>query len=125
MARSSSTTSINSPAGLILLTRNRRHDERILRAVVDALAGLPVLLVGLHLPRELAVRREGERGDRGPGGAAVFYDLAHAHAIYDLELDTSVLSPEECALRIKTALDNGHPREAFRRLQARYSTVGV
>jgi chloramphenicol 3-O phosphotransferase len=76
-----------------------------------------VLFVGLRLPRELAERRERERGDRGPGGAAAFYDLVHAHAVYDLELDTSVLSPEECALQIKNALGNPSRMQAFRRLR--------
>jgi chloramphenicol 3-O phosphotransferase len=93
------------------------HDERVLRAAVDVLWDLPVLFVALHVPRNVAERRERERGDRGPGGAAAFYDLVHAHAIYDLELDTSVLSPQECALQIKQALHTGYSRQAFRQLR--------
>jgi chloramphenicol 3-O phosphotransferase len=42
----------------------------------------------------------------------------HAHGKYDLELDTATASPLECAQRIKEALDNDHPRAAFRQLAA-------
>lgn len=93
------------------------HDPRVLRAAVEALSTLPVLFVGLRLPLDVAEQRERDRGDRGPGGAAAFYDLVHAHAIYDLELDTSALSPEECALQIKKALENGELGGGFRRLR--------
>ncbi len=95
------------------------HDPRELQAAVTALAGSAPLFVGVRLPRAVAERREAERGDRAKGGAVAFYDLVHAHGFYDLELDTSVLSPMECALRIKEALQSGHPRDAFRQLAQR------
>jgi chloramphenicol 3-O phosphotransferase len=104
-------------AGVNVIVDDVLHDRRVLHAAVETFAGLPVLLVGLRLPREVAERRERERGDRGPGGAAAFYDLVHAHAIYDLELDTSILSPEECALRIKAALQAPGRMEAMQRLR--------
>ena len=62
-----------------------------------------------------------ERGDRGPGGAAAFYDLVHAHGAYDLVLDTAALGPTECALRIKQALRDGTPRYAFTELAAAFA----
>jgi chloramphenicol 3-O phosphotransferase len=107
--------------GIDVIVDDVFHDERVLRAAVDALCDLPVLFVALHVPREVAELRERERGDRGPGGAAAFYDLVHAHGIYDLELDTSVLSPQECALRIKEALQNGSPRQAFCQLRTLFA----
>lgn len=103
-------------AGIDVVVEAVVHDRRVLEAAVAALRDSPVLFVGLHLPREVAVRRERERGDRGPGGAAAFFDLVHAHARYDLELDTDALGPMECALRIKRALEDGHPRHAVRAL---------
>lgn len=93
------------------------YDRRVLRSAVEALAGLPVLFVGLRCPREVVERRERERGDRAPGGASAFYDLVHAHGLYDLEIDTSADSPAGCAQRIKEALASGHPREAFPQLR--------
>jgi chloramphenicol 3-O phosphotransferase len=38
--------------------------------------------------------------------------------VYDLEVDTSVLSPEESAELIRRRLDDGPPPSAFRRLAA-------
>jgi chloramphenicol 3-O phosphotransferase len=108
-------------AGVDVIVDDVLHDERVLRAAVDAFTDLSVLFVGLHLPREIAERREQERGDRGPGGATAFYDLVHAHAAYDLELDTSILSPQECALQIRDALQNGKAPQAFRRLRTRFA----
>lgn len=92
------------------------YDRRVLQAAADALGECQALFVGVRCPREVAERREQERGDRGKGGAAAFYDLVHADAIYDLELDTSVLSPVECAARIKEALHMDRPRDALRQL---------
>jgi chloramphenicol 3-O phosphotransferase len=105
-----------SAAGIDVVVDDVIYDRRVLQAAADALSDAPVLFVGLRLPREVAERRERERGDRGPGGAAAFYDLVHQPGVYDLELDTAVLSPPECALEIKQALANGHPRRAFREL---------
>jgi chloramphenicol 3-O phosphotransferase len=105
-------------AGIDVVVDDVIYDQRVLKAAVDALFDSPVLFVGLRLPLAEAERRERERGDRGPGGAAAWYELVHAHGIYDLELDTSVASPMECAQKIKMALENGHPRRAFRQLAA-------
>jgi chloramphenicol 3-O phosphotransferase len=107
-------------AGVDVVADDVIYDHRVLRAAVDALGEAAVLFVGLRLPLAEAERRERERGDRGPGGAAAWYDLVHAHGIYDLEFDTSIASPLECAQRIKAALENGHPRRAFRELAARF-----
>jgi chloramphenicol 3-O phosphotransferase len=88
----------------------------VLRAAVEALPASQVLFVGLQLPRDVAERRERERSDRGPGGAAAFYDLIHVHGTYDLLLDTATNSPMACAERIKEALRGGQPRRAFAEL---------
>jgi chloramphenicol 3-O phosphotransferase len=103
-------------AGIDVVVDDVIYDRRVLKAAVDALVDYPVLFVGLHLPLVEAERRERARGDRGPGGAAAWYGLVHAHGIYDLELDTSIASPMGCAQRIKAALESGHPRRAFRQL---------
>ena len=108
-------------SGVNVIVDDVLHDQRVLHAAVDALSDLPVLFVGLYLPLEVAEQRERERGDRGPGGAAAFYDLVHTHAVYDLELDTSRLSPEQCAAHIKEVLHNNQPRHAFHRLRAAFA----
>ncbi len=106
-------------AGVDVIVDDVIYDPRVLSAAVRALRDARVLFVGLHLPREVAERRERERGDRGPGGAAAFYDLVHAHRYYDLELDTALLDPMTCALQIKEALQTAHPWMAFRELANR------
>jgi chloramphenicol 3-O phosphotransferase len=103
-------------AGINVVVADVIHDRRVLRAAVEALPARHVLFVGLQLPRDVAERRERERGDRGPGAAAAFYDLVHAHGIYDLMLDTAITSPMACAEQIKEVLQNGQPRHAFAEL---------
>lgn len=105
-----------SAAGIDVIVDDVIYDPRMLAAAVHVLRETPVLFVGLRLPLGVAEQRERDRGNRGPGGAAAFYDLVHAHGLYDLELDTSLLDPVACALRIKTRLEAGPPPTAFRKL---------
>jgi chloramphenicol 3-O phosphotransferase len=42
----------------------------------------------------------------------------HVPGIYDLEVDTSLLSAQACADVIRQRLDNGPPPSAFQRLAA-------
>ena len=87
------------------------------------LAGLPVLFVGVHCPIEVILapprRRRGTLRDLGAGraGAADGAGLAAVHdpGLYDLELDTSRLTPSECAAAVAERL-HGSPPTAFARL---------
>jgi chloramphenicol 3-O phosphotransferase len=103
-------------AGVNLAIDDVIFDPRVLRAAVDAFADSDALFVGLRLPLEVAEQREQARGDRGPGGARLFHERVHAHGLYDLELDTSMLTPNECAQRIAQALAAGQPRGAMQAL---------
>jgi chloramphenicol 3-O phosphotransferase len=67
------------------------------------LAGHDLRVVGLFAPLEVLERREKARGDRALGLARWQYDKVHAGVAYDLELDTSVASPEALAGLIKEA----------------------
>lgn len=80
-------------------------------------AGLPAYLVGLHCPPEVLEQRERSRKDRTLGQARVQFPVIHRYAAYDLELDTSVLSPKRCAERIMVRLQS--PPEAFQQMQAK------
>jgi chloramphenicol 3-O phosphotransferase len=91
-------------AGINLIVDDVIYDPHVFKSAVNRLAGCDVLFVGLHCPIEEAVRREKVRGDRAPGGAAIFHGLVHRHSGYDLELDTAQLSPTECAEQIQLAL---------------------
>lgn len=78
---------------------------------------LPALLIGIRCPLEVLEQREKGRQERTPGQARAQFDLVHAHGIYDLEVDTSVSSPEQCALAIKKRLQEGPPPRAFKLLR--------
>lgn len=63
----------------------------------EHLEGLEVLWVGVHCAPDVAAARERARGDR-PAGMAVGQAAAvHRGVVYDLVVDSSTASPEECA----------------------------
>jgi chloramphenicol 3-O phosphotransferase len=80
------------------------------------LADLPAYLIGIRCPLEVLEEREKTRRDRTLGQARAQYPIVHAHGVYDLELDTSVLSIDECARRIQQCLADGDPPRAFKQL---------
>jgi len=97
-------------AGKNVIVDTAIHDPRVLALAVDALHGTGALFVGVRCPLVVAQAREAARGDRARGGAAAFFERVHAHGIYDLELDTALLTPQMCALRIEKELEGGRPR---------------
>lgn len=88
-----------------------------LQQCIDSFSTLPAYFVGVRCPLAVLEQRERERRNRTWGQAKAQYALVHAHGIYDLEVDTSLLSPEDCAQQIKERLHSGNPPEAFKRLQ--------
>lgn len=84
-------------------------------------ADLPALFVGVRCPLPVLEARERDRRDRTLGQAAAYDRAVHALASYDLEVDTSLLTPQECAKRIKTRLENGRAPTAFKRLRAMFA----
>jgi chloramphenicol 3-O phosphotransferase len=94
------------------------HDGAILRDCLRLLSGLNVMLVGVRCQLEqiLARRALDEDGRHVAPGAPVpepvllWQRQVHDPGIYDLEVDTSLLSPEECTARIREMLDGGLPR---------------
>ncbi|PBC82849.1 chloramphenicol 3-O phosphotransferase [Streptomyces sp. 2224.1] len=65
-----------------------------------ALDGLKVLWVGVHCDPGTATARERARGDRVVGMAAAQAALVHRGVRYDLEVDTTSVTPTACARRI-------------------------
>ncbi|MBX3014301.1 MAG: hypothetical protein KF832_22450 [Caldilineaceae bacterium] len=90
--------------GLNLIVDDVIYDPQVFQLAKARLAATNVFSVGLHCPLAEAIRREVARGDRAPGGAAIFHGLVHRHGSYDLEVDTAQWSPAECAERIQAAL---------------------
>jgi chloramphenicol 3-O phosphotransferase len=96
------------------------RESHWLRDCLTLLKDEEVVFVGVRCPLDEVVRRERERGDRQIGRAAYHFDRVHAHGVYDVECDTSVSTPEQCAFQIKEFLDDGQSPSAFKELQ--YST---
>jgi chloramphenicol 3-O phosphotransferase len=80
-----------------------------LQACVHTLHGHYTLLVGLCCSLAETEQRERKRGDRAVGLARWQFPLVHAHALYDLEVDTSSLTPQECAVKIRARLRRSRP----------------
>jgi chloramphenicol 3-O phosphotransferase len=121
----------HSRAGLNVVVDVGHHDGRILARCARRLSGLPVLFVGVRCPLDVILdRREaGQAGREGeyvtrtatdpaPAPIVRWQTAVHVPGIYDLEVDTSVLSPDDCAAAIRRRLDDGSPPSAFRRLAA-------
>jgi len=72
-------------------------------------------LIGIHCPLHVLEQRERDRKDRTLGQARAQFGMIHQYALYDLELDTSVLTTQQCAERVLERLKD--PPEAFKRLK--------
>lgn len=84
---------------------------------VFILAHYRVTFVGVFCPLEELEHRERSRDDRFAGMAKSQFDQVHIHRIYDLEVDTSVESPQQIADTIKQYHQNTPWPQAFRQIR--------
>jgi chloramphenicol 3-O phosphotransferase len=120
----------HSRRGVNVVVDVQHHDSYsqprgILGDCARRLSGLPVLFVGVRCPvavvmeRRIATWGAGYAEDGSvPGPVDLWQRAVHVPGIYDLEVDTSVLRPEECAALIRERLDRGPTPTAFQRLAA-------
>jgi len=118
----------HSRLGLNVVVDVGHHDaysipRGILPNCAKQLAGLPVLFVGVRCPLEVIMqRRHATWNDVNatdgsiPQAVRLWQQAVHIPGIYDLEIDTSILSSQECANMIRQHLENGPPPSAFQRL---------
>ncbi|UWU21870.1 chloramphenicol phosphotransferase [Rhizobium sp. CB3060] len=125
----------HSRLGLSVIAEFGHHDAYskplgILSDCARQLAGLPVLFVGVHCPIETIMQRRLAEGPERrndyvsvsadapvPAPILAWQAQVHQPGIYDLEVDTSVQSPQACAEQMRQLLDRGVPRPtAFERL---------
>jgi chloramphenicol 3-O phosphotransferase len=121
----------HSRAGLNVVVDVGHYDRSILADSARRLLDLPVLFVGVRCPIEVIMERRnaGQPGREDgyltgpvtdvPAPILRWQRDVHIPGIYDLEVDTSVVSPLESAALIRRRLDKGPPPSAFRRLAAR------
>lgn len=98
----------------------------ILERSANQLAGLPVLFVGVRCRVEVVMERRMATWGAGkpwdgwvPPEVERWQSAVHDPRIYDMEVDTSALSPEDCAASIRRRLDSGMRGDAFPRLSQR------
>ena len=83
------------------------------------LSGLPVLFVGVRCPVNVIVERRQKTWNPKRGldeHIRRWQREVHVPGIYDLEVDTARLSPQECADAIRQHLEEGPAPTAFKRL---------
>ena len=99
-------------------------DARYVADIVTVWPSFPVWLVSVYCPLETIHQRVTARADRSwPSYLPMvnwMFDEVHNHTqgIYDLKVDTSRLTPDECALHIKQVLDERDSPSAFKQLAA-------
>jgi chloramphenicol 3-O phosphotransferase len=119
----------HSRLGLNVVVDVGHHDayavpQGVLTKCAQRLSGLPVLFVGVRCPIETIMDRRRTTGwDAGslpgtpvPQPVRLWQEAVHSPGVYDMEVDTSVLDPDACAVRIQQRLAMGLPSSAFQRL---------
>lgn len=76
--------------------------------------------VGIYCSDEELSRREIQRGDRYLGWARGSQIYAHKDAIYDLSIDNTSKSPEECAQEIKHLVETVQNPGAAAKMRAKF-----
>ena len=97
------------------------YDLDWLQDLINVLKGHRVYFVGITLPLEVLEEREKSRGTSPVGHARSHYHTVHAHGVYDIELDTSKLTSEECALKIQEYIDQHPEPQAFEQLRKTFN----
>jgi chloramphenicol 3-O-phosphotransferase/pimeloyl-ACP methyl ester carboxylesterase len=89
---------------------------------VTALDGLDVFFVGVHCAPDELTLREIARRDRTPGSAVGWIERIHAHATYDMEIDTTTTPSSALAAQIIAGLQVRSGRSAFERMRSHMLT---
>jgi chloramphenicol 3-O phosphotransferase len=106
-----------SRRGLHVVVDVGHHDEYsvpmgILGGIAEQLTDVPAYFVGVRCPIDVIMARRGETG-KVPAPVLRWQRAVHTPGIYDVEIDTSAQTPDECATSIRTRLEQGPP-VAFR-----------
>ncbi|GMA62562.1 chloramphenicol phosphotransferase [Alicyclobacillus fastidiosus] len=119
---------VHSRLGINVVVDVWHHDvysqsRNILPKCAEILKDLPVLLVGVRCPLETVMERRIATWNMGyaedgsvPRPVVLWQESVHVPGIYDLEVDTSQLSSEECADFIRKRLEDGRSPTAFQRI---------
>lgn len=122
----------HSRLGLNVVADVGHHDAyskplHILADCARRLVGLPALFVGVRCPIDVILERRaasaaekgyvtGSRHDPTPLPVRLWQQAVHDPGLYDLEVDTSRLTPAQCVDAIRGRLRQGPQPTAFQKL---------
>lgn len=87
-----------------------------LKDLAEKLQRQNAYFIGVKPPLAVSEEWEKARGDRPAGQARKHYHIIHQHNVYDLTIDTSIISPQSAADLILTYIRENRPA-AFYTLQ--------
>lgn len=134
----------HSRLGLNVVVDIGHHDAyskrlHLLADSLNRLEGPPVLVVGVRCPLSVIIERrnctqpgrdgiyvQGNGDSRVPMPILAWQHEVHIPGVYDLEVDTSELSPVAAAMLVETMLRDGVPRPtATERIAEAHAAVGM
>lgn len=105
-------------AGHAVIVEHMLLDPQWVHSLAASLGQAPALLVGVRCPVAVAEQRAAQWGEAYAQQVQAQFERVHAHGIYDLEVDTSLLSPDACAMQIQRRLTAEPPPMALTWLRA-------
>ncbi|MBH0174317.1 chloramphenicol phosphotransferase [Fictibacillus sp. 23RED33] len=100
-------------------------ERNILQQAAQILNGTPAWLIGVRCPIETVMKRRIETWKKGytpegniPKPIELWQKLVHIPGIYDLEVDTSLYTPEECAAKVHQRVYEGSPPIALQKIRS-------
>ena len=84
---------------------------------VRMFTGINVIFVGVLCSLDVLEARGKERGDRQIGIARYQHNRVHTHNTYDIQVDTSEMSIDECVSMICGYVNSGKQPSAFKNLR--------
>ena len=84
-------------------------NQSFLDDYLDVMGDEQLYFVGVRCPLSVIEGRESQRLGRFPGTAESHFISCHAHDTYDVQVDTSIASPEACAELIVKRIAAGPP----------------
>jgi chloramphenicol 3-O phosphotransferase len=96
------------------------YDQSWIADLVNTLKDFKVYFIGIHIPLEVLEEREQKRDTSPIGHARSHYDTVHKNMIYDLELNTATMNPEQCVSTIKDFIQANPNPHALQKLLDRY-----
>ncbi len=94
--------------GYNLILDHVLDDINSMSSMINQLSSFNVVSVGLTCSLTILEKRERARGNRKIGLARSQHDNVHLNKTYDFEVDTSFMSPNECAHKIIEHLNSSN-----------------